>query len=407
MINIEYQPHEKQQSFHHSKRRFKAFIGGIGSGKTLAGCWEALRLALTQDGSLGMILAPTYTMLRDSTMRTFFEVCPASVIKNHNKTKNELTLSNGSEILFRSADEPDRLRGPNLAWIFMDEAGMMTGEAFKILMGRLRQKGYAHRLFVTTTPKGFNWLYGVFVEGATEEYEVIHATTMDNKGNLPDGFIQGLEAQYSGLFYRQELLGEFVGFEGLVYDDFSEHEHVIDEAPSLKRYIAGVDVGFTNPTALLIIGLDSDDRAYVLEEFYKSRITEEQFLQLCRDYRDRYEVDTFYCDPSEAALIQTMNNHGIPAAKGDNDIVPGIMEISGRLKIQKDNRPRLYVHRRCVNLINEFHQYRYPDTKEGKPQQDKPLKVFDHALDALRYALYTSSHRGEMNLIGTIGRGYF
>ena len=265
-LTIEYTPHEKQAIFHRSDKRNRAFVGGIGSGKTMAGCWESIWFGLKNPGALIMVLAPTYTMLRDSTMRTFFELLPEEYISVFNKTKNELILRNGTEYLFRSADDPDRLRGPNLAFIFMDEAAMMGKHTYHILMGRLRQKKFDQRLVVATTPRGFNWLYDVFVKNATEDYAVIYSSTAQNVLNLPPKFVEMLEAQYGGTFYRQEVLGEFVGFEGLVYPDFSLERNVrltIDQ--KFDRIIAGVDFGVYDPSVILVIGLDYDHRAYLID----------------------------------------------------------------------------------------------------------------------------------------------
>ena len=386
IIKIPYKPHHKQREFHECKATFKAFIGGIGSGKTAAGVNEAIKQAIVQPGSLGVICAPTYPMLRDVTQREFFKFLPDKLIANFNKTEQKLKLINGSEILFRSLDNPERLRGLNLAWFYIDEAALVGRKAWDILVGRLRQPGYEYKAWITTTPKGFNWVYDVFVAERKQNYAVIYATTYDNPYISKD-YIKELEASYSGAFFQQEILAKFVQHEGLVYPEFSRAMHVVDKLPKFKRVVAGVDWGFTNPSVILVIGVDYDNRVYVVEEFYKRRVMIEDLVGYAKQLKEKYGIDTFFCDPSEPQFIEAFKRVGLNAVQADNSLMPGIQEVSARLKIQEDGKPRLFVHSSCVNTIMEFENYAYPEAKEGKPRQEKPLKLFDHAMDALRYAV--------------------
>lgn len=407
-LRIEYKPHDKQKLFHASGKKFRSFIGGVGSGKTYAGCWEALRMAFDHPGTLGIVVAPTYKMLEDATIRTFKSICPREIAdfdgRDYNRTKKILTLCNGSQIFFRSSDEPDNLRGPTISWFWLDEAAMMPEYAWDIMIGRIREKEGVLKGIVTTTPKGFNWLYRVFVEKGDDDYQSIHATTRDNEANLPPSYIRAMENKYVGAFHKQELLGQFVGFEGLVYPEFNPEVHITSERGPFQRVIAGVDFGFTNPLAISVVGLDSDERAFVIDEFYETGIAD--ITPIVKDFRDRYNIEMFYCDKEDPKQIQQLNNNGISAIGAENSILLGIQEVSGRLKVQGDGRPRIFINEGCVNTINELQQYRYPETKEGKPTQENPLKVFDHLMDALRYALI-SIKRAEVQLAGGFVRGDF
>lgn len=405
----------KQDDFFTSDKKYKAFIAGRGAGKTFTGCLTGLNHAFNNPGSLGVVVAPTYPMLRDSTMRTLLQpillgdgtrisLCPPEAIRSFNDTKKELKLVNGSEILFRSADNPNSLRGPTISWFVIDEAAMTTKETWDILMPTLRQRGYPLMGAILTTPKGFDWIYEFFVKTPLPNSTVIYSTSLENQKNLPETSIEELKRSYSGIFYKQEVLGEFVGFEGLVYPEFSEQTHVISEAPGdFKRVIAGVDFGFTNPAAVIVIGLDGDGRAYLIDELYKSGSVADEFVQSCKSLKERHNISQFHCDPSEPAMIATMNRAGLASTGAKNDVMPGIMEVAGRFKIQADGRPRIYIKKNLINTITELHQYRYADTKEDKPIREEPLKVFDHLMDALRYALY-SIKKQEVQLAGSFGK---
>lgn len=175
----------------------------MGSGKTWAGVFKIVQ----QPKSNGMVLAPTYPMLRDATLRTFLELTESwRVLRAFKKSEMKAILVNGTEVLFRSTEYPDRLRGPNLGWFMMDEAAISKRQAFLIMLGRLREEpGIA---WVTTTPRGKNWVYETFVYGGGD-YRIIRAPSDSNRF-LPSSFVAGLRHAYKGIFARQEVDGEFV-----------------------------------------------------------------------------------------------------------------------------------------------------------------------------------------------------
>ena len=84
--------------------RHTSFVGGLGSGKSWSGAVKAVLYAIQHPGSLGLVCAPTYRQMRDSTLREFFKVLPRELIKSYNKSEYELVLINGSEVLFRSLE---------------------------------------------------------------------------------------------------------------------------------------------------------------------------------------------------------------------------------------------------------------------------------------------------------------
>src|SRR5207248_8108996 len=111
--------HRAQLAYRRSSAYFRGFVGGIGSGKSHIGCLDLIRRA--KPWRLYMAAAPTFGMMRDSTLRSFLglarELC---FLRSMNLSNMVATLGNGAEVLFRSADDPERLRGPNLSGIYLD-----------------------------------------------------------------------------------------------------------------------------------------------------------------------------------------------------------------------------------------------------------------------------------------------
>lgn len=376
--------HQRQMQFLAAQERFTAFVGGIGSGKTWVGATKALITASTE-GGLGMVIAPTYPMLRDATLRTLQQVAEVlSIPVTLNKQEMLLSIAGGrcGEMLLRSASAPDRLRGPNLNWAWMDEGAMCSQEAFDILIGRLRADGAAGPLWITTTPRGRNWLWQ-----RRETIQIYRARTQDNPFLDPE-FVTALEDAYTGRFAEQELGGLFVGFDGLVYD-FQENVHVESRVNSWRRVIAGIDEGYTNPAVILVIGLDGDDRAHVIEEYYQRRVLQADFVAQAVALQRKHGIGAFYADPSAAGLIADLRASGLPVTPAKNDVLGGIRHVQARLVVQGDGLPRLTIDPECANLRSEMLSYVWRERSDGT-RLDQPEKLNDHAQDALRYALYSA-----------------
>ena len=368
----------EQWRFVNCTDRFSLFVGGIGSGKSHAGAVKAL-LAGGKAKTMGLVVAPTYPMLRDATLRTFQAVAGNALVDFH-KSEMRGTLRNGSEILFRSADMPDRLRGPNIHWMWIDEAALCPAQTWEIGIGRLRADGTAGPAWLTTTPKGRNWVYNQL-----QNLTVFRATTGDNP-YLDREFVDSLQAVYTGQFARQELLGEFVGFDGLVYDEFDRGRNVKTvPTRTWTRVWAGVDEGYTNPAVILIVGEDHDGRLHVMHEFYQRRRLQAEVVTEAKRLMAEYRVGEFVTDPSAAGLIADLRKAGIPTVPANNAVMAGIQAVKARLPAAGDMMPRLTVDPSCVNLLSEFEGYVWRGGKDGL--KDEPEKTNDHAMDALRYVV--------------------
>jgi PBSX family phage terminase large subunit len=368
-----------QHDFVTCSDRFTAFVGGIGSGKSFAGAVKGL--VHCDKPSLGLVVAPTYPMLRDATIRSYQEVA-GDAFRAYTRGDSIARIGK-AEILFRSADKPDRLRGPNINWAHIDEAGLCPNDTWDIIIGRLRADGKAGDCWATSTPKGHNWLYA-----KSSQMTLFRSRTRDNP-YLSVEFIESLEESYTGGFARQELEGEFVSFEGLVYEEFDRSIHVRDNPSSLKYTIAGLDEGYTNPAVILIIGVDNDGRLHVADEYYQRRQLPSNVVQAAKDLKQQYNILTFHADPSAAGLIAEMQSTNLPVFHADNSVMLGINAVKGKLHVASDGRPRLTISPSCVNLIAELESYVWKQNRFG--MRDEPEKANDHACDALRYAVMAES----------------
>lgn len=376
---VDWQLTEPQWRFFNSDAKYRAFLSGVGAGKTAAGLMMAINEAIRQPGSVGVVIAPTYPLIRDVLYAELDRWLPQELIKDFSRHENILTLNSGSIIRFRSAENDrqiERLRGPSIAWFYLDECTLMPKMVWDIMIGRTRQIGYECKAWITGTPKGFNWVYDIFVKTPTPDSFILSNIPSRSNTYLSEDYFRSLEEQYRGQFAAQELHGEFVRFEGLVYPGFTPDKIVRDIPEHYDKVVYGVDWGFRNPSCILAIGV-KDEVVYVLEEFYRTRVTDDELIGIAEQMQKKWGVGAFYCDPSEPGSIEKFQRAGINAQKANNNVNAGIRAVTAKIETN-----RLCVHESCQNTINEFGMYQYADN--GK---DTPLKIHDHALDALRYSV--------------------
>jgi hypothetical protein len=205
--------HRAQHEFRHSPALYRGFVGGRGAGKSFVGAYDLIRRA--KRGRTYLIGSPTGVLLGDTTYPTFEKIARELGVWRGVKLTPypNATLSGGVSVRFRTAEDPEKMRGPNLSGVWLDEASLMAENAFKIAIGSLREAGEQGWLSATYTPKGrFHWTYETF---ATDKPNTSHhrAHTRENPFN-PAGFADTLAGQYSPIFARQELGGEYLEIEG-------------------------------------------------------------------------------------------------------------------------------------------------------------------------------------------------
>jgi predicted phage terminase large subunit-like protein len=236
--------HQKQADFLASNALYKAFVGGIGSGKSWCGSYDLCRRA--KAGRTYMVITPTYGMASDSSFRTFLDVAQMLGIADPEDVKRSeqpsVKLRTGAEILFRSGLDPERLRGPNLSGIWLDEASLMSKDVFDIAIGRLREKSQQGWLSACFTPRGKqHWTFSVFGTGQPDT-ALIHCRTADNPF-LPENFAGTLRKKYTSARALQELEGEFIDQAGCLFR--RDWFQITDKVPTITAACRAWDMAAT------------------------------------------------------------------------------------------------------------------------------------------------------------------
>lgn len=405
-----YGHHRGQQAFINDPSYLRAAIAGIGGGKTEVGAFEAIRHCVRWPGMRGLVVAPTYRMLSRSTRLVLLKVASwwgdvLGVKEFRSEARIEfqnVRNANGecSAIYFGHAGNPDSLRAVEVGYFWIDEAPLCTQDAFRVAMGRIRQPGVPHRGWITGTPKGRNWVYRSFVEGRetwTPERQAAYGfhtwrTHANPLYQAEPEFLAALEAEYGeGTdFYAQEIDASFVSFAGLVYKDYLPECHDIPgPTPRFVRVCAGVDWGYRAPGCIVVLAEDGAGNIWLVDEVYeRNKVVSgdpgNDWVFEAKELRDRWGVQAFFCDPEDPNAIQNFLMAGLPAFQADNRRMPGVKAVQAllattRLRVLENAAP---------NVVTEFGQYHWRADRDGNPVEDAdPAKEFDHAMDAVRYAV--------------------
>ncbi len=406
-VDIEYGPLVSQKKFHESKARFKGFSGPIGCGKSQALCQEAIRLSYLNPGRMGLLGAPTYPMLRDATQVTLFEILDKNDIPyDFNKAENQVVMKETrSKILFRSMDDPERLRGSNLAWFGIDELTYTSEDAWLRMQGRLRDPGATSLCgFAVWTPKGYDWVFERFIGEQHLGCETVIAKAFENRyllDKVPD-FYERLRDSYDERFYQQEVLGEYLNLHaGRVYQAFSRDDNVREVALNPNLPILWALDFNVDPMCSVVVQIHGD-KICVLDEIVLGRATTEQ---ACEELLSRFRKHAggliVYADAS-GRHMQTSGYSDITIIR---DFLRQTEFADAKMKIPKSNphvRERiqlmngklrsaseivdLVIHPRCKELIKDFEQVSY---KQGSTVVDKERdSKRTHLSDALGYLIW-------------------
>lgn len=399
LLTPHYQAHTKQAEFHDDAYKvfFRLVSCGTGSGKTLCGVAEDIRWCIENDGIVGYIFEPTYRMVERILVPTLesslllgkpLEANP--IISNFNRGNMKLEFANGSVLWFASLEDPERAEGANIDFAHVDEARLIRhfDLSWQVIVRRLRgsnsSMSYFRGAWVTTTPDQPNSpLYNFFENPNTRDPESkVYRWSIYDNPFLPEQYLEEIKRTHKGALAERFIYGRFatVGSGSFQFDATVNVAET--DSKTLREIRYGVDFGWTNPTAVIVMGYDGDGRVHVLDELYEKQLKTEDLIKGLQDFRQVYGEGEVLCDASAPETIDAIRRAGLNATGYHSKREDGIHELGGRFPKAGDGKPRIFVSQKCVNLVSELLEYK-EDVKEN-----------DHAVDALRYSLKLSVVEG-------------
>ena len=374
--------------------RHLMIMGSAGSGKTIFACTKVILYALKYPNARIGVFRQTLPSLRETAWREIVELLEKYQIEfKENKSNGLVTLSNGSTISFTPVDDEKKLRSLNLDFVYIEQCEEITEEAFIELDLRIRNevsKKYGGQMLLVVQPSNkTHWLYRLFYQEKVNDpdYAKIHFSYLDNPF-LPDEqkkVYEGLkETNYER--YLTHTKGEWISSSKQI---FTNNWEVGFDRSFFKYYVAGIDWGWNSPACFLLCGV-YDDEFYIIDEIYKTEMTNSEFLRRITDLLAKHnlkygDLDAVYCDSADPEKIEVFSRNGLNA-------YPSVKNV--KAKIDTTRETKIHIDKRCVNLIREMPQYEWKRNKDGEIL-DEPVKKNDHAVDALCYAVY--GVRGELS----------
>lgn len=245
----------------------------------------------------------------------------------------------------------------------------------------------------------FHWFKKNWIDKTDEKNLIYLHFTMDDNLSLSEKIKNRYKSMYSGVFYNRYILGQWAVADGAVYPMFNINTHVKRLRKNWTRIFVAGDFGMQNATTFGIFGYYAPEgRYHQIASYYHSgrddgQKTTKEYVEDLKDMLARLMVlPEYVClDPSAAPLMVEMrkdsffDRHDIDIIPAKNRVDLGIQVVSFLL-----NTKRLTLDPSCNKDIEEFGSYVWDSDKLDKGKEEV-VKVNDHAMDKIRYAVMTDS----------------
>jgi len=345
--------------------RFVINEGGSRSSKTYSLCQLVIIYCLQNNNKVVSIIRKTFPALRATVLRDFIEILKELNIysvEDHNKSEHIYTFPNGSIVEFFSVDDEQKIRGRKRDIAWCNEANELYFDDFTQLNMRTESK----LIFDYNPSESTSWLY----ELPTEESILIKSTYKDNPF-LP----QSIKAQIEDLkrtdeaLYQIYALGEKAISKSNIYSNWSFIPH---RPARFVNYVYGLDFGYNHPTALMRVYWCDND-IYIEPVIYESYLTTPMLIDKMQSFNIEKTV-TIVADYARPEIIAELNNAGYDVQNANKVVKKGIDNIKTFGVLCQDDKA----------IRKEYENYKWK--KVGDMITDEPVKMWDDAMDAIRYA---------------------
>lgn len=375
--------------------RIKVYYGGGGSGKSLSLIQYFIMQLCNGDGFRRAILRKTFPSMKASTYLVLKEVLDDwGIPYEENKSDHVIRVGNNS-LFYLSLDNSEKIKGAEFKEIWLEEATEFTLQDYKQLRIRLSRTSEDAVIYMSFNPiDQDHWVITDVVNKAPNDDNIFvhHSTYKDNVKFLAQSMIDTLEGfiDEDENFYRIYALGLPGVLKGQIYKnwDFSEpKDWQTGWYQGMHFYM--MDFGFNNPMSLVECWY-YEGEYYLKELLYETGLTTNDLIGRMEGMNIS-KTDEIFCDSAEPDRIQELCNSrrddsgrmvgGYLAKPSKKAVKPGIDHVKGQT---------IHVDATCSpNIYTEYNNYKWKETKDGV-STDEPVKAFDHAMDAIRYGIFTA-----------------
>lgn len=370
------------------KYRFGCAALSRRQGKTYIANVVAQVVALVP-GSHVLIMAPNYSLSQISfdLQRNLIKRFGLEVIRDNAKDK-VIELVNGSTIRIGSVNQVDSCVGRSYTLLVFDEAALTDGmEAFNVALRPTLDSVNSKALFISTPRGKNNWFSTLFDRGFTSEFPQwfsVKATWKDNPRMSEDDVAEARKSMTHAQFL-QEYEADFSIYEGKIWDLKDSCVREFDLNLKKCDIIAGMDLGFKDPTAFVVGAYNwEEDMFYIVDEYFDSERTTEGHAVEIKKLIDKWNIDYIYIDSAnQQQRFDFAQLYDIPTTNAKKSVLDGIGYVGSLVENDK-----IVVDPKCKEVLYAFDQYKW-DAKENlikeKPKHDRA----SHMSDSVRYMLYS------------------
>lgn len=409
--------------------------GPFETGKTVAALMKLHALMCRYPNARALMTRDTYADLVNTAVVTYEKrILPfppedprCGVHKYGGEKPQFYDYPNGSRIIVAGLDNPGKTLSGEYDFVYVNQAERISLNTWETLTravtGRAGNAPYTQIIGDCNPDVPTHWIINrkqlkVFEQLHRHNPRLYDQETgeITEAGKTAMSILDGL----TGLRYKRGRLGLWVSAEGQVYDNFDPDVHIIPpfEIPKEWTRFRSIDFGYTNPFVCQWWAQDHDGRLYLYREIYMTQRTVRAHAEQIKALSVGESIIITIAD-HDAEDRATLLENGIGTVAALKDISPGIQAVQERLKVQGDKKARLFILKNAlveadrslyrdypgdtqpVCTEQEFNSYAWPEGVDGKPNKEKPVDMYNHGMDALRYmVMFARQYQGNRSWIG-------
>lgn len=389
---IEFNISQKEMIQGLEENRFWVHIAARRTGKSFSASVLALA-KLLEPGMFVTVVAPNFTLssiIWDYVTEFIRELQIET--EKFNQKDRVVKLINGSVFRLLSANNRDALVGRGINLLIIDEAAVIDDEEYftRDLRPALSTFDDSRALFITTPRGKANYTYKYYLRGTDEKLKFpdwggcVHSWKANPLLSLED--IEEAKLTLPDSLYQQEYECKFTIFEGQIYN-IDEEIHLQDlsrfeEDDDRYFYIAGLDIGYRDSTAFIVIITD-EENFYIVDCYSSSQSTTSAHAEIIQELIDKWGIENIYIDSAnqqfKADLAYEYDIYTENAVKSVLDGIAAVQVLIEQKKLLID-----------INNANPVFKALAAYRWNNKTEKQKPMHDWScHYADAVRYGIYS------------------